>query len=190
MDKITNTELAILGLVAEAPKHAYRLEQEIVERGMREWTEIGFSSIYYVLNKLENCGWLSSELSAEGSGPARRVYSLTQPGWVAYRTGVETRLANPRPRTGDFFLGLANLPALTNAEACLGLRTYRSILRQRLRDVKAKQMHDQAASHEVGQILPDHVDCLFDYATTLISAELDWVERYLLKNNPGGENLE
>ena len=53
IETLTNTELAILGLVAEQPKHGYQIEQDIAARGMRDWTEIGFSSIYYVLNKLE-----------------------------------------------------------------------------------------------------------------------------------------
>ena len=59
---MTNKELAILGLVAEGPGYGYQIEQVIEERGMRNWTEIGFSSIYYILNKLEKEGWLTSEL--------------------------------------------------------------------------------------------------------------------------------
>jgi len=47
--------------VAEQPKHGYQIEQDITTRGMREWTEIGFSSIYYVLNKLEADSWLASQ---------------------------------------------------------------------------------------------------------------------------------
>jgi DNA-binding PadR family transcriptional regulator len=43
---MTNAELAILSLVAEQPRHGYEIEQVIEEREMREWTEIGFSSIY------------------------------------------------------------------------------------------------------------------------------------------------
>ena len=50
---MTNPELAILSLIAEKPRHGYDIEQVIEARGMREWTEIGFSSIYYLLNKLE-----------------------------------------------------------------------------------------------------------------------------------------
>ena len=60
METLTNSELAILGLVAEHPRYGYQVEQDIAARGMREWTEIGFSSIYYVLNKLEAAGWLAS----------------------------------------------------------------------------------------------------------------------------------
>ena len=50
---MTNAELAILSLVAEQPRHGYEIENVIEQRGMRAWTEIGFSSIYYILKKLE-----------------------------------------------------------------------------------------------------------------------------------------
>ena len=53
---MTNAELAILSLVAEEPRHGYDIEQVIEARGMRDWTEIGFSSIYYLLKKLEKSG--------------------------------------------------------------------------------------------------------------------------------------
>ena len=45
---LTDSELLLLGLVAEMPRHGYELEQVIEQRGMREWTQIGFSSIYFV----------------------------------------------------------------------------------------------------------------------------------------------
>jgi hypothetical protein len=37
--------LAILSLAVEKPRHGYEMEQVIEGRGMREWTEVGFSSI-------------------------------------------------------------------------------------------------------------------------------------------------
>jgi len=114
---LTNVELAILGMVAERPKHGYQLEQDIELRGMRNWTEIGFSSIYYVLNKLEKSGWLVSEAAFEPGtgGPARKVYRLTTSGKAALHEAVRERLAHPRARNGDFELALANLPVLSPA---------------------------------------------------------------------------
>ena len=50
---MTNAELAILSLVVEQPRHGYEIERVIGERGMREWTEVGFSTIYSLLKKLE-----------------------------------------------------------------------------------------------------------------------------------------
>ena len=51
---INERELAILGLLCEKPLYGYTIEKIIEERGMRHWTDIGFSSIYYVLKRLES----------------------------------------------------------------------------------------------------------------------------------------
>jgi DNA-binding PadR family transcriptional regulator len=53
---VTNAELAVLSLVVERPRHGYDVELTIAERGMRDWTDVGFSSIYYLLGKLEKAG--------------------------------------------------------------------------------------------------------------------------------------
>ena len=42
---LTPAELTILGLLEEQPRHGYELEQVIEERGIRQWTALGFSSI-------------------------------------------------------------------------------------------------------------------------------------------------
>ena len=54
--KTSLTEELILGILAEQPHHGYQIEKLIVDRGMRKWTDVGFSSIYYVLEKLEKKG--------------------------------------------------------------------------------------------------------------------------------------
>ena len=57
----TDAELLLLGLIAEMPRHGYELERVIDDRGMREWTGIAFSSIYFVLNKLEGLALVKAE---------------------------------------------------------------------------------------------------------------------------------
>jgi DNA-binding PadR family transcriptional regulator len=59
---MTNAKLAILSLIAEEPRRGYDIEQIIEARGMREWTEIGFSSIYSLLKKLETAGLVEGRL--------------------------------------------------------------------------------------------------------------------------------
>ena len=82
---VTDAELAVMSLLAEKPMHGYQIEQIIEERGMREWTNIGFSSIYYILEKLRKIGWLKNVLeSGEGKGPARQIFSLTNTGRDAW----------------------------------------------------------------------------------------------------------
>ena len=113
---LTNPELVIVGLVAEKPQYGYQIEQLILQRGMREWTAIGFSSIYYILNKLEDRGLLVSEKRMEGERPVRKIYTLTDSGRSEYREAARIRLTSPHPRSDDFHIGLANLLALDREE--------------------------------------------------------------------------
>ena len=171
--QITNKELAILGLVSEAPKYGYQIEQDIEARGMREWTEIGFSSIYYMLNKLEKKGLLTSEIHAEGSRPPRRIYCLTTQGVEIFSQSIKERISNPRPNSGDLDLGLANLPTLPSEEILKALKTCRSRLAERIIRVKEKWDKDSQSN------LPGHVHSLFDHSITLMQAEFDWLVSYI-----------
>ena len=75
---ISNPELTILSLVAQGCEYGYEIEQVIQDRNMRAWTEIGFSSIYRILNKLEEKGLVDSKPGEkQGRGPSRKVYELT-----------------------------------------------------------------------------------------------------------------
>ena len=85
---MTNAELAILSLIAEQPRHGYQIDQVIKERGMREWTEVGFSSIYYLLKKLEGQGLIEGRLWEAERGPARKVFTATSAGESALHAAV------------------------------------------------------------------------------------------------------
>lgn len=176
MTELTNTELALIGLVAEGPKHGYQIEQAIDQRGMREWTEIGFSSIYYSLNNLEKSGWLSSQRTESVTRPGRRVYSLTEEGRVVYRAEVLWRLSSDRPRTADFDLALANLGALGNeagTDILKALQERRLRLQEKLTQVEAKWQTD-GRGH-----LPPGVEALFSHSLVQLWAELEWTDQFI-----------
>jgi DNA-binding PadR family transcriptional regulator len=165
---LTNSELAIISLVAERPRYGYEIEQVIGSRGMREWTEIGFSSIYYLLKKLEGHGWISSRLErGEGPGPVRKVYSITPAGVEAFTQASKAALSDPSACYSAFMLGLANLPSLTHAETLQGLRQYLAGLNARQEHIKNRM--------EAQQPLPEHVEIMFDYSLALLGAETNWV---------------
>ena len=50
---MTDAELAILSIIAEGPIYGYDLQTVITQRGLRAWTIIGVSSMYYVVENLE-----------------------------------------------------------------------------------------------------------------------------------------
>ena len=147
---ITNTELAILGLLAEMPKHGYQIEQDIQSRGMRGWADIGFSSIYHILNKLEAAGCLESAQQDTPDRPARKVYSLSPWGWQTYSSAVLARLKTPRPFSTDLPLALANLGALPPPEIISALRTHQASLQNQIEQVQQKHQSDRQAAPSPG----------------------------------------
>jgi hypothetical protein len=169
---MTNAELAILSLVAEKPRHGYEIEQVIDARGMRDWTEIGFSSIYYLLNKLEKSGLIESQLqSAAGKGPARKVYKITQLGWQAQIEGTIQALSTPQLGATPFLLGLSNFPIIPKDQVLVALNNYANQIEQRLKHMLARA--------EAQQPLPPFVQAMFDYSQVLAEAELNWIRNFI-----------
>ena len=177
---MTNAELAILSLIAEQPLHGYEIEQIIEQRGMRNWTEIAFSSIYYVLKKLEQSGLVEGRLAEQkGQGPARRVYHITPAGEAAWREASLEALTSPEPRHTSFLLGLANLPGIPHAERLAGLRAYAEGLKA--------QCDQMLAAIEAQQPLPFSAKALFDYSLHMARAELEWVEAFIVQVEQHGD---
>ncbi len=168
---MTNAELAILGMVVEAPRHGYEMEQLIEQRGMRNWTEVGFSSIYYILQKLEKRGLVRSQPQpAAGRGPQRKVFSVTTRGQKAWRQATLEMLAVPA--TGSpFLLGLAGIPGLSPQEVVTALRKYRKQVIRRRDEVEA--------TWQQAEQLPVFLEGMYEYGYNLAQAELEWLDRYI-----------
>ena len=171
---MTNSELAILTLLSEHPRHGYEIEQVLAERGFREWTELAFSSIYYLLKKLEQRGWVVSQPEQVESRPSRRVYQLTAAGAAALREAALQALSDPQPGGADFLLGLANLPLLSPAEIETALQSYQACLASKIAALRVKQ--DDPLAH-----LPSHARAMFDLSLARLQAELDWAAGFLAR---------
>ncbi len=168
---MTDAELAVLSLVGEQARHGYEIEQVIEARGMRDWTEVGFSSIYYLLKKLEREGLIDSRLEETERGPARKVYHITPAGREARHTALIQALAEPIPQRSRLMLGVSNLPAIPTEEATAALGQYHDTLVARLQDVQT--------TRESQRPLPYFVDAMFDYSVTMIQAECAWIQRLI-----------
>ena len=171
---MTNAELAILTLIAEKPRHGYEIEQVIEERGMREWTEVGFSSIYYLLKKLEEKNLIHGRMERQaGRGPARKVYEITEAGMEARRAGVLEALSVPQRAYPPMQLGLASLPGVSRSEALAALRRYQDRLKDRLEHVRSRR--------DDRRPLPYFVEAMFNHSMALIEAEQRWTEGFIVQ---------
>ena len=170
---MTNAELAILSLIVEQPRYGYEIEKVIEERGMREWTEVGFSSIYYVLKKLEGAELVHGRLQQQaGRGPARKVYRVTDEGRAAWHEGTIEALSMPQRCYMPFQLGLANLPGLSRADGVTAVERYRERLAQQRDQLRARYQGE-------GFETPHHVRAMFELSLALIEAEIAWIEQFI-----------
>ena len=168
---MNGAELALLSLVAEGHRHGYEIQQAIDERGVREWASIGNSSVYYILNKLERDGLLSSQLEPSGRGPARKVYSLTKAGHTVLQTAVADLLSTPHDLGDGFVLGIANLHHLRPDQVRHALDAYEGKLRARIAELNGlRQEQAEATTPRSLQSL-----ALFDYSLRMRLAELEWL---------------
>lgn len=169
MKTLTDAELLVLGLVAEMPRHGYELEQMIEQRGMREWTQIGFSSIYFVLGKLEKLELVTAEEPA--AAKAKKVFRVTDGGRATLAEQSLAALRTVRPSYPSLLLGMAHWPVLKRQSA-LGALQERGIAVEaelrRLGDIQVAQ-----------QPLPDFIEALFDFALGQLRTEAKWVKQTL-----------
>ena len=181
MKQLSSIEFVILSLVAERPVHGYQVEQMIENRGMRSWTDIGFSSIYHVLRKLQLTGILTSQSEFSGVRPTRNVFSLTAKGGDLLHKEVLDRLSTPRPHSVDFDLALSCLPILSEAEIISGLNDYVTALSAQINEVQQKQ---QIKAKQ----LEAHVKTLFDHSLQAMNSELAWVSSFAVQMKNQMEN--
>lgn len=164
---LTNAELTVLGLVAERPRYGYEIEQVIEERGIRNWTELGFSSIYYLLDKLEAKGHLRSEKIKDERG--KKIYQLTTAGRDACRAATLDVLANLRPTNEPLLVGIANGSILDEKEVVAALRERKAQLDAHIRSIVSTRLRQRP--------LPDSAEAIFDYTISRLRAERNWLDR-------------
>jgi len=170
---LTEGEIIVLGLLAEHPRHGYDLEQAIRERGIREWTSLGFSSLYYLLDKLADKG-LATPQQGQG-GKTKKVFTITPAGIAACRQSVQRMLTDLQPSNTGFMVGMANSPLIDEVAFNQSLRERHAHIEERLTTI--------IATRERQQPLPDFVDALFDYSISLLEAERQWLQKAAARTN-------
>jgi DNA-binding PadR family transcriptional regulator len=173
MSRISDREAAILGLLCEGPRYGYELEKVLEERGMRVWTEIGFSSIYYVLNKLEAKGIISSAVKEVEGKPSRRVYTVTEKGVLTMKEKITSVLSLNKKTISPFDLGIAYHHLLKLEEVLECLRLYLESLDERRSALERSicEKEKEGANYRV--------IALFSRPLAHVNAERLWVEQFI-----------
>ncbi len=172
---VTDADLVVLGLLAEQPRHGYDLEAVIQQRGIRAWTSLAFSSIYFVLNRLESRGWVLSE--REGTSPkGRRIYRPTPQGLRVCTDGTRRALTDSTPQPAPVLIGMANSPLLPPGEVAAALDARRHSI--------AARRADFAQARAIQEPLEPFVAAIFTHSELALGAELAWIDHTLASLAP------
>ena len=164
--EVTPAELTLLGLLVEKPRHGYELEEVIAARGMREWTEIGFSSIYYLLTKLRDRDLIAAT-AEPAHGKARNVFAPTPEGVRVCAAAAEDAIATLSPTFPPLLVGLANQPLIPDDRLRAALNRRADALTAKIAEVTAARQDG-----------PPFVRAIFDYSLTQLEAEHRWLTAY------------
>lgn len=165
---MTHGETILLRLLSRRDMHGYELDHIIEENRMRQWADIGFSSIYNILNKLERKGFVDSYRVKESAGPTRKVYRVSDEGTEALRETVLTMLREPRQIHDDFGVALVTSDVLSEEEFRDCLQSYRDRL------VAKRRMYEREIPHTSRR--KDRVARAIDRAEYLLDAEIRWLD--------------
>jgi poly-beta-hydroxybutyrate-responsive repressor len=82
---------AVLALLADGEEHGYVIVQQLAELRLFGGCEAPDSSgVYRVLKQMESEGLVTSQWDTEGSGPARRIFALTDSGFACLKHWIHT----------------------------------------------------------------------------------------------------
>ena len=188
----TSNEMLILGLIASAKLINKRFNPEnkvhltklsgkqlefIIEKNkMRHWTQIGISSIYAILKRLEKLKYIESFSETTGSPPTRSQYYNVTPNGLDYLSGeLKAILSTVTPLVDIFSIGFGFSHLLSTKELktslekrLLALKKQEFIFNERFSEIP----HND---DEVQRIFTN----LFNRGQFHIEAEIKWLRQFI-----------
>jgi|SRR5215472_10730726 len=125
--------VAILGLLAERPRHPYDIAYTMQSRGMHEHIKLSLGSLYHVVEQLQRLGWISpTETAREGRRPERTTYAVTAEGRHHLHQRIRELISQPTREYSAFEAGLAFIHQLPREEAMTLLHRRAEALREQI----------------------------------------------------------
>jgi PadR family transcriptional regulator, regulatory protein AphA len=101
------TELALLGFLYEQPMYGYEIHQRMSDpAGLGQVWQLKQSQLYALMGKLEEEGFLSTELQPQEARPPRKVFHLTPVGTQVFIDWLHSPVEHGRDMRLDFLVKL------------------------------------------------------------------------------------
>ena len=178
--RLSHVAFAVLGLVAERESHAKNINERIKERGMKNWTEIGKSSVYGVLKKLrkdELVNMRIEEQKEEGKAYTVKIYTITKYGLKVLKAKVYDTLRNfEGRRKSDYDLALSMLPILSKEEQIEAFTNSLEIIKRDITMLKETEKVSIKKSMEQWNYYPLTIKALFYRPIIIMKSHMEFIK--------------
>jgi len=173
MIKLSDQDAAILGLLYEHHHYASRIVDIMEKRSMSNFIKIEFSSIYYVLKRLEEKGLVDVRLRKLKNNSSRKVYYITDNGKLAMEEKIKHILSVNKKQISSFDLAIANIHILTYNEIIECLESY-----LKSTDDRIKLLEESILKQKNINPSPT-VIALFSHPLVHLKAEKKWIYEFI-----------
>ncbi len=165
---LSHVAFAVLGLVAEHPCHGKDINERIEERGMREWTAIGKSSIYGVLKNLKKKDLVDSWVEEEDNRIVK-MYQITPKGEIVLKSQIYRILYEFIGKNDqDFYIAFSMLPVLSQEEQIEAITNSLNTIRKNKKELE--QMLNKNSK------MPLNVRGLFVHPIKILGTDIEFLE--------------
>ncbi len=164
------SELLLLGLLKERPRHGYEMKRRIKEI-LSLFAGVNLKSIYYPLTVLEKRGLILKRIAKQGRRPQRFVYALTGKGRVRFQELLTKSLLDFRRPQFSLDLSLYFLNYIQPAIAKRRLRGRIFILNKLSRDI-----HEMLKGQRHKQI-PSSLSRILEHNLRMLEAEVQFLRQ-------------
>ena len=105
-------DLIVLGMLTKEPMSAYDIQKQVEYRNISRWVKISTPSIYKKVIKLEEKGYIKSDVVKEGKMAEKAVYALTDAGERQFEKLMTEIACKPINIFLDFNAVIVNLGSL------------------------------------------------------------------------------
>ncbi len=159
-------ELLLLGLLRQSGMHGYKII-EFIERDLAMCTDLKKPTAYFLLEKMEQRGWVTWTEEREGNRPPRRIYQITPDGEAQFQALLCESLARYEPHKFTDDIALAFADGLPHDE---------------LLDLLTKRREALRLIVEAVRLTPPHqgfIQLVIDHQRIHLESELRWMDELL-----------
>lgn len=170
---LSNVEIVLLLIIQkEGEISGYDIKQVIEDEGFSCWADVGKTSIYMGLKKLEKKFLIRSYIDIEkkGRGAIPRRFSITDPGLVELKKDIFRALSSEKIKNPLFDIGISGIPLLNKEEAILALE-------MRIENMsRFKDRVDDTYELKGGDRLPFQIKALFEHIEFIMRCETQFID--------------